>query len=589
MKKNYVYQFIMIFFSFSAIAQTVPVWKTKVDPVVLRKAEMSPSVEYVVVMKQQADVSAADKLETKEQKGEFVYKALRAAAEHSQGEVLSLLSKTSATYQSFWMVNMITVTSDLSTLQAIAELASVENIIENGKYVVSKTTETVVAARENQSNTPAAPMAGTWGIQKTKADQVWSQYNVKGAGVVVAGEDTGYQWDHPAIKSKYRGWNGSSADHNYNWHDAVHATGSSCGADSPSPCDDHGHGTHTMGTMVGGTLSSGYDIGMAPDAKWIGCRNMNANDGTLTTYVECFQFFLAPTDMNDKNQDTKKAPHVVNNSWGCPTSEGCNSSNFATMEKAVTNLRAAGVVVVVSAGNDGSKGCSSINTPAPIFVGSFTVGATDSGDDIASFSSLGPVTNYGPSHVSPDISAPGVGVLSAWPKDSSKSEGGTSMAGPHVAGLVALIISANPQLAGNVKTIEDIIQSTAVKLYSSSCGSGASAIPNNTFGYGRIDALAAVKKALDMVSVSENEKNNGVVNAFPNPFTNTISFELKNWNAGTTLEIYSITGSIIFSKTWEAIPSKYQVELANQASGVYFYKISNSTQSANGKLFKVND
>lgn len=586
MKKFYTLPIITLtLVSFSAMAQTSSAWKEKVDPVVLKKAEAATTVEYVAVLKQQADVSAADKLETKEQKGQFVYDALKAAALHSQGEALTILSKRAATYQSFFVVNMINITSDVATLQAIAELPSVEKIIENGKFVVSKTFSTPTV----NSDKEATPMAGTWGIKKTKADQVWSTLNVTGKGAVIAGQDTGYEWEHAAIKSKYRGWNGSSADHNYNWHDAVHATGSSCGKDSPEPCDDGEHGTHTMGTMVGGS-ANGTEIGMAPDAKWMGCRNMNAGNGTLTTYVECFEFFLAPTDLTNKNPDTKKAPHVINNSWGCSTSEGCNSSNFATMEQAVTNLRAAGVVVVVSAGNSGSA-CSTINTPAPIFVGSFTVGSTTSSDGISSFSSRGPVTNYGPSRISPDISAPGSDVYSCVPGGGYSNMNGTSMAGPHVAGLVGLIISANPQLAGKVTTIEEIIQSTAQKLTSTqTCGGVAgSAIPNNTFGHGRIDALAAVTKAIEMVTVAENEKNKAAVNAFPNPFTNTISFELKNWNAGTTLEIYSITGATIQSKNWETAPAKYQVDLSNQASGVYFYKISNSTQSANGKLFKVNN
>ncbi|HET6226887.1 MAG TPA: S8/S53 family peptidase [Bacteroidia bacterium] len=587
MKKVYTLQFIsLVLVSFSAMAQTSSVWKSKVDPVVLKKAETSATVEYVAVLKQQADLSAADKLESKEQKGQFVYASLKAAAQHSQGEILSLLSKSTATYRSFWVVNIVSVTSDMATLQAVAELASVDQIIENGKYVVSKTFTTPLSIKDQEIQN--SPMAGTWGITKTKADQVWSQLKVTGKGAIVAGEDTGYDWEHPAIKSKYRGWNGSTANHNYNWHDAVHATGSSCGADSPEPCDDQKHGTHTMGTMVGGN-ASGTDIGMAPDAKWMGCRNMNANNGTLTSYVECFEFFLAPTDLNDNNADPSKSPHVINNSWGCPTSEGCNSSNFATMEKVVNNLRAAGVVVVVSAGNDGSA-CSTINTAAPIFVGSFTVGSTTSGDAASSFSSRGPVTNYG-NHLSPDISAPGSDVYSCIPGGGYELMSGTSMAGPHVAGLVALIISANPALAGKVSTIEDIIQSTAVKLTSTqTCGGvSGSTIPNNTFGYGRIDALAAVTKAISLVSVEENGRTSTYVSMYPNPFTNTINVEFKNWEGATTLEIYSITGAVIFSKTWETVPAKYEVDIASQAAGVYFYKISNSKQNATGKLFKVGE
>ncbi len=254
-------------------------------------------------------------------------------------------------------------------------------------------------------------------------------------------------------------------------------------------------------------LGGSNEIGMAPEAKWMGCRDMASGVGQLSTYLECFEWFLAPTDLDDKNADPDKAPHVINNSWGCPTDEGCNTSNFATLETSVNNLRDAGVVVVVSAGNDGSKGCSSINTPAAIFAKSFTVGATNSSDAIASFSSRGPVTVDNSNKMKPEISAPGVGVRSCVPGGGYQSMDGTSMAGPHVAGLVALIISANPGLAGNVDKIEEIIKNSAVKLSSSSCGS--SGVPNNVFGHGRIDALAAIEEAVKVCNLKPKVVQNG--------------------------------------------------------------------------------
>jgi serine protease AprX len=122
---------------------------------------------------------------------------------------------------------------------------------------------------------------------------------LSGQGVVVGGQDTGYQWDHPAIKSQYRGWDGVEADHAYSWHDAIHEDLGSldlnhCGFDSPVPCDDHGHGTHTMGTIVGGADNVGTQIGVAPGARWIGCRNMENGWGTPATYSECYEWFMAP-------------------------------------------------------------------------------------------------------------------------------------------------------------------------------------------------------------------------------------------------------------------------------------------------------
>ena len=103
--------------------------------------------------------------------------------------------------------------------------------------------------------------------------------------------------DHPALKASYRGWDGSTADHNYNWHDAITSgNGGVCGLDSPEPCDDYGHGTHTMGTMIGNDMDSAEPgwpndaanaIGVAPGARWIGCRNMDVGNGTPTTYMDC--------------------------------------------------------------------------------------------------------------------------------------------------------------------------------------------------------------------------------------------------------------------------------------------------------------
>jgi subtilisin family serine protease len=290
----------------------------------------------------------------------------------------------------------------------------------------------------------------------------------------------------------YRGWNGASADHNYQWHDAIHSGGGSCGPNTNQPCDDFGHGTHTMGTMVGDDGGSNQ-VGMAPGAKWIGCRNMDVGVGTPTTYTECFQWFIAPTDLNDQNPNPALAPHVINNSWGCPASEGCVDPN--ALKTVVENTRAAGIVVVASAGNSGSS-CSTVNTAIAIYDASFSVGATGSTDVIAGFSSRGPVTVDGSNRLKPDVSAPGVNVRSSVPGTGYGFSSGTSMAGPHVAGLVGLLISAVPDLAGEVDLLEAIIADTALGITTAeNCGGTGGQIPNNVYGYGRIDALAAYLEA----------------------------------------------------------------------------------------------
>jgi serine protease AprX len=338
-------------------------------------------------------------------------------------------------------------------------------------------------------DSPASPDAIEWNITKVKAPEVWAA-GYTGQGAVIGGQDTGYQWDHPALKNQYRGWNGTVANHNYNWHDAIHSGGGVCGPNSQFPCDDYGHGTHTMGTMVGDDGGSNQ-IGMAPGARWIGCRNMDQGVGTPTTYSECYQWFIAPTDLNNQNPNPALAPDVINNSWGCPPSEGCTDPNV--LLTVVENVRAAGILSAHSAGNSGSA-CSTISEPAAIYDASYTVGATDSSDNIAGFSSRGSVTVDGSNRLKPDISAPGVNIRSSVPGGGYEGGwNGTSMAGPHVAGLVALLISANPALAGQVDNLENAINMTAVpRTTAQTCGGvPGSQIPNNTYGYGRIDSWEA--------------------------------------------------------------------------------------------------
>jgi subtilisin family serine protease len=215
---------------------------------------------------------------------------------------------------------------------------------------------------------------------------------------------------------------------------------------------------------------------------------MDEGDGTPATYSECFQWFIAPTDLNDENPDPSKAPHVINNSWGCPISEGCTDPNI--LKSVVENTRAAGIVVVVSAGNSGSS-CGSVSTPAAIYEASLSVGAVDSSDNIASFSSRGPVTVDGSNRLKPNVSAPGVNVRSSLPGGGYGNLSGTSMAGPHVAGEVALLISAEPALAGDVLLLELCTERTAVPRTSAqTCGGvPGSEVPNNTYGWGRAELV----------------------------------------------------------------------------------------------------
>jgi uncharacterized repeat protein (TIGR01451 family) len=488
-------------------------WDAKVDPWVLSTAAAGPT-EFLVFLTEQADVSGADALRTKDEKGRYVHERLSQTAARTQGPLLALLAARGAEHRPYWIANMIWVRGDQALIEELALRPDVARLYANPTVHIEEPVESFPLS--------LTPQAIEWNVSKIRAPELWAA-GFSGQGVVIGGQDTGYDWDHPALKDKYRGWNGTTANHNYNWHDAIHVTGSNCGANSPEPCDDTNHGTHTMGTMVGDD-GAGNQIGVAPGAKWIGCRNMNEGDGTPATYAECFQWFMAPTDLNNQNPNPTLAPHVINNSWGCPPSEGCTDPN--ALLAVIQSTRAAGIVVVASAGN-GGPGCNTVNTPPGIYQPVFSVGSTTNtaNDDISSFSSRGTVTVDGSNRIKPDVSAPGSAVRSSVPGVGYGSMSGTSMASPHVAGAVALVLSAFPQLAGNVAQLETILSSTAVpRTTTQACGGiPGSQIPNNTYGHGRIDVYNALLSRSADISVTTPPWPVVILTNVPRTYTITVS------------------------------------------------------------------
>jgi subtilisin family serine protease len=240
----------------------------------------------------------------------------------------------------------------------------------------------------------------------------------------------------------------------------------------------------------------GNQIGMAPGARFIACRNMDQGNGTPARYTECFQFFLAPTDHAGANARPDLAAHVINNSWGCDVVEGCTDPNI--LKAVVENVSAAGIVVVVAAGNEGPA-CATVADPPSFYDAAFSIGATSNSDTIASFSSRGPVIVDGSNRLKPDICAPGVSLRVANPPASYRSTfTGTSGSAPEATGAVALLWSAAPQLIGQVVTTADVLRRTAVPLTSTQdCGRfSGSRVPNVVFGWGRLDVAAAVTAAL---------------------------------------------------------------------------------------------
>ncbi len=471
-----------------------------VAPTVLAATSGGAEADVLVILREQADLGAVGRVSDREARLREVYDRLRATARRSQAGLRRMLDRRGVAHRPYYVVNMVALRGDRDLLTDLAARGEVARIVANPRVRQSLPTPAA------DDVVPQATADIEWNVARIGADDVWA-LGFTGEGVVVAGQDTGYDWDHPALVGQYRGTHGGTVSHDYNWHDAIHTDGSDCGADSPVPCDDNGHGTHTIGTMVGDDGAENQ-IGVAPGAEWIGCRNMEEGVGSAATYAECFEFFLAPYPVGGDpflDGQPNRAPHVINNSWTCPPYEGCDEEARAVMEAVVETVRAAGIMVVASAGNEGYAGCSSVDDPPAIYDVAFSVGATDSGDAIAGFSSRGPVTVDGSGRLKPDVSAPGVGVRSSFPGGRYGSLSGTSMAGPHVAGTAALVWSAVPQLVGDVTATETAIAYAArPRTTSEGCGGDdPDDVPNNTYGWGIVDALAAVERTLSQAAIAK--------------------------------------------------------------------------------------
>ena len=577
----------------AAVAQSPGDWQTKVAPEVRAALERGQPTSYLVVFQEQADLSAARQLPTKLEKARYVYRTLVETATRVQINASRLLTAAQAPANSFYLVNAIAVESaDLALARRLAALPEVRSISLDPEIPVHGPADPTPAPVSNRNTIE-------WGVQRINAPAVWALgYN--GQGITVGGADTGYDWLHPALQPHYRGYNAATgaANHDYNWHDAIHEisplsgdttnnpANNPCGVNSPVPCDDNSHGTHTMGTMTGDD-GQGNQIGVAPGAKWIACRNMERGNGKPSSYIECFQWFIAPTDLSGQNPEPDRAPEVINNSWYCSTTEGCTSLAInELMRQAIINLRNSGVVVVVSNGNFGPS-CASTYGPPAYFEESFSVGATRADDFIASFSSRGPVTVDSSFRIKPNVSAPGQDIRSSVLNGGYSSFSGTSMAGPHVAGLVALLLSARPDLAGQVELIETIIEQTAVPFADTShCSVPGNARPNLAFGWGRVDALAAVNAAL-AVPTSQPSTAALTVRVAPNPMRDNAVFEVQNGFGKTTLEIFNTGGQLVFSKNWTVQNRELVlVGLMDQPAGLYFWRLRTGTGLISGKLLK---
>ncbi|MFY1689531.1 S8 family serine peptidase [Plantactinospora sp. WMMB782] len=427
-----------------------------------------------VVLREQADltgVPAQTGPAGRQARGREVYRRLVETAERSQAGLRRDLDRLHLDHTPYYLVNAIEVDGGTAVRAWLSRRDDVDRVL------VSQRLRPLPAAGSPRRGDEAAPAVPVWNLGLVGADRVWSQLGVDGSGVVVGGSDSGVDGRHPALAGGFRGGDDS-------WYDPWN--------DAPAPTDLGGHGTHTLATAVGDER-----VGVAPGAQWVGCVNLDRNLGNPARYLDCLQFMLAPfppgADPFTAGRPDR-APQVLSNSWGCPAIEGCAVD---TLRPATSALASAGIFFVAAAGNTGSF-CGSVDDPPAPYPDVLTVGAVDRQRRVTSFSSRGPTPD---GRSKPDLVAPGEDVLSALPGGGYGSLSGTSMAAPHLAGVVALMWSANPALIGDLATTRRILLETAgpaEPTYLSRSSADTCGSERNITGEGLVDAYAAVQAAQEL-------------------------------------------------------------------------------------------
>jgi len=477
-----------------------------------------------------------------------------------------------------WLVNVI---SCETTVEVIREMASRDDVqFVSFRYAMSPMIEDMDDAIPVEGSTDA----NTWGVDKINAPAVWAMgYN--GTGIIVADIDTGCYYLHVDLQSHM--WHDTPAGLHYGW-DMENNDG--------DPMDNNGHGTHTMGT-IGSDGTAGTQAGVAPEATLMAIRVMTSvSPAAEQNVIDGFQWAI------------NHGADILSTSLGYMYSWSPQRALWRTAEQ---NMLTVGVHHAVAAGNEGPTAPSIRtpgdcpppwrHTPEQVATGAFaavtTVGATDSGDAIASFSSRGPVTwetiapwndwNDTPPNaglIDPDVCAPGVGVVScAMSVGGYTSMDGTSMATPHVAGSMALILDANPNIT--CSQMNQILEETAVDL--------GAAGKENIFGAGRINCLAAVNAAI-AVGI---EQGAGTVPApgllvsavTPNPASSVAYFDLYTGDAArVVVTVYDISGrNVALVSSGDMGSGSHTMSFAipdGMSNGIYLIRATAGSQSATSRL-----
>jgi len=452
--------------------------------------------DFFVVMAEKVDLSTAHEIQDWSERGWYVYNALTKVAKRSQSSIIEYAEKHDLDYKSFFTVNSVYIKGgNLETAHALADLPGVQRLrLEGAAYI-------------QPGAVGVSPDAYGWNLDALDTDnnlygmqaaQVWDQYEIKGAGIVVANIDTGVYYEHEALDRQYRGnltgEIGGPYDHDFNWY----MPSSGCG-NGTYPCDNDGHGSGTIGIMAGETEDLVEQTGVAPKAQWIACKGCEASSCPDAALTGCADWMVAPcpigVDPGDPSCNPDMRPHIINNSWG---GSGCDTWYQGYVQAWV----AAGQFPAFSAGN--SSGCGTLGSPGdyPESFGTAAHNSTGSslyaGGPSCFFST--PTCDPGAHEIAPNLNAPTFGRTADNSQGAYYNLSGTSGASPHTAGAVALIWSGNPSYIGQVyDTFTVLEQSTNHDVPAGSCGkpacAGAKDWPNYDYGWGYLDALGAVEIA----------------------------------------------------------------------------------------------
>ncbi len=494
-----VWSFLAGIVGLAAVTSTV--WAAEFSPALeeeLRQAGAKDMVSAIVILRSPIDIQTLDdqlhirqasKVERKVQ----VLEALHYNAEQTQpafqaefddavkrGEMVG--------YTAYWIENLFVIQATREFIESLRERGDIRFVTENFKPELIEPIRTPIKeGMEHGGRNPLDTMTLPPGIRAIGAYRVNTELGITGQGTLVANMDTGVDGNHPALAARWRGAGGANPWQEC-WKDVLNIT--------QFPTANGSHGTHVMGTITGRAIV-GTDtqwVGCAPGALWIADRCVDQGLPIIPDFrnavVDGFQWFADP-DGNPNTTDDD--PDVVQNSWGV-TSGHVGTSCYDYWNTVITNCEASGTVVTWSAGNEG-PGANTLRSPATYELNNtqiFSVGAVDASAypttpyPIASFSSRGPTQcPPNPNAIKPEISAPGVNVYSSVPGGyASAGWSGTSMAGPHVAGCVALMRQACPNC--DPTTIKTALMNTAIDAGYPPAGE------DNTFGAGFIDCYNAV-------------------------------------------------------------------------------------------------